>query len=257
MFGLDNVLGGGGGLLGGLLGGQGGLLGTIGGIAGSFFGGPIGGMIGSELGNMLQDAIGGSIKDATKTLQREDGMPGFLADQIGDQVDQVLGGMRNPDVDGATSEHCQDKFGGVMKNFQDDLTKTILDIVRSQMGGKDEEGNGKCGGKKSSGSWMQAIAKAMGQVIGEKASKMVTLSNEISQLSSGKNGKKEGAGEGAGEAGADVDTNNDSQADQAAQAQQKNTEFQATSQEFNLLSTTFSTAMKALGESMASIARKQ
>ncbi len=35
------------------------------------------------------------------------------------------------------------------------------------------------------------------------------------------------------------------------------TEFQATSQEYSMLNNTFSTAIKALGESLGSMARKQ
>ena len=43
------------------------------------------------------------------------------------------------------------------------------------------QGSGK-GGRKSAGSWLQAIAKAMGEVLGQKAGEMVKLSDKISSL---------------------------------------------------------------------------
>jgi hypothetical protein len=43
----------------------------------------------------------------------------------------------------------------------------------------------------------------------------------------------------------------------ASETQVLNAQFQATGQEFNLLQTTFSTAIKTIGEGMSSVARKQ
>ena len=88
-------------------------------------------------------------------------------------------------------------------------------------------------GKKSAGSWLQAIAKAMGEAMGDRASKMVELSNKMGEAA-----KQEG--------------------DKGAKEMQSiSSQFQAVSQEFNLLSNTFSTAIKSLGEGMTNMARKQ
>lgn len=229
---LNSVMGGGGG----------GLLGAVGGIVGGMFGGPIGSMIGSAIGNMLQDSIGDAMKSATSTLQKEDGMPKFVADLVNQKVNEVLGQQKNNDVDPSTQQGVQEQHGDAFKSFTEQLTQSIIDAVREQMktGASDEEGGKKTSGKgdkSSSGSWMTAIAKAMGKVMGEKASKLVNLSDRISNTTAGKS--------------------QESKEKAAADMQKLNAEFQATSQEFNVLQNTFSTAMKTIGEAMASVARKQ
>lgn len=230
-------------LVGGAIGGGGGgLLGTIGGIAGTVFGGPIGGAIGSAIGNAMNGAVGGAVQDATKTLQQEHGMPKFLADTVHKMVGDVLGPLMkqvDPQVQHAVNN------GADFNKFRDDLSKSIIDqVLKFVKGDGTEEGGGAKGGGKSGGSWMQAIAKAMGTAIGDKAKSMVKLSAEIQELTAGAT-----SGKGL--------KNDMSKEDAAKEAQLKNTEFQATSQEFNLLQTTFSTAMKTLGEGMKSIASKQ
>src|SRR5262245_3192899 len=83
---LNSVMGGSGG---------GGILGAVGGIVGGIFGGPIGAMIGQAIGNMLQQAIGDATKGAVDQLQKEHGLPKFLADEIKQKVDEVLGQLKN------------------------------------------------------------------------------------------------------------------------------------------------------------------
>ena len=233
---LNSVMGGGGG----------GLLGAVGGIVGGMFGGPIGAMIGQAVGNMLQDAIGDAMKQATSTLQKEDGMPKFLADLVNQKVGEVLDGMKNPGVEPGVQQQCQDKYGDAFRSFTDQLAQSIIDSVREQMkkgSGTDGEGNKTSGnggakGKSTGESWMVAIAKAMGELMGKKAAKLVDLSERI----------------------ANTNPANDSpeaKQDAAAQMQKLNAEFQATSQEFSLLQNTFSTSIKAIGEAMSSVARKQ
>ncbi len=233
MFGaIGNLLGGGGGA-----GGIGGMLGSIG---GSLIGGPIGGMIGSALGGMLDGAVGGATKDASRQLVREDGMPKFIDDLVQAKVDEAMSGLDRSRPDGDTKKHCEDEYGDIFKDFQNELTQSIVSAVRNEIKSEGDAAGASSGGKASGGSWLQAIAKAMGSVMGEKASKMVELSQKIQAQNTA---KPEG------------DKTNQMEA--ASQAQQLNTEFQATGQEFNLLQTTFSTAIKTLGEGMASIARKQ
>ena len=79
-----------------------------------------------------------------------------------------------------------------------------------------------------------AIAKALGEVLGKKAAKMVELSEKISEAGAG-----------------------DDKQQAALDSQKYNAEFQATNQEFQILSTAFNTAMKSIGEGMSAMARKQ
>lgn len=234
-----------------------------------------------QLCGMLEGQISASVTAAATCLQREDGMPGFVADQLRNTADMIrVGGgdpRPTPSVCGGDprpvqlmcgggdprpmppidhnfpsyppTEHCGNSFEDAFRRFGDELTKSIVDAVRTELkntGGTDGEG-AQCG-KTTGGSWMQAIARAMGDVLGSKASRMVELSHEIQALSGAKTAPAPGATQ------ADENTRN---MEAASKSQQLNTEFQATGQEFNLLQTTFSTAMKTLGEGMASVARKQ
>ena len=95
-------------------------------------------------------------------------------------------------------------------------------------------------GRKSAGSWLQAIAKAMGEVLGQKAGEMVKLSDKISSL----------AQEGKGLEG-------DAKADNAADMTAAQTEMQGVSQEYKLLTETISTVLKGIGEALSTMGRKQ
>jgi hypothetical protein len=219
---LNSVMGGGGG----------GLLGAVGGIVGGMFGGPIGAMIGQALGNMVQDAIGDAMKDGVSQLQQEHGMPKFLADPLKQAIDEALAPLRQR-VDAQAQDAAQEGFGGAVKGLKDDMQQEFVgEVVRQRANGSGEdEGDG-------SGGWLQAIAKAMGKTLGEKAGRLVELSDEMSNLN-----QKTG------------DTEQDKE--NANIFNQKMTEFQATSQEYSMLNSVFSTAVKALGEALSAMARKQ
>jgi 5'-3' exonuclease len=218
-----------GNLVGGVVGGGGGILGTVAGIAGTAIGGPVGGAIGSALGNALQGAAGNGVKSALTTLQQESGMPKFLADALTKVVDKVVDDLKNKDVPADAQHHVQEQHGDSLDRLASELADKIINAVKSERA----EDSGKGGD-----SWMMAIAKAMGKAMGEKARSLVDLSDKISTT------KAKG-------------TSVEDKQDAADKVQNYNAQFQATSQEFNLMQTTFSTAIKAIGEGMASVARKQ
>lgn len=89
-------------------------------------------------------------------------------------------------------------------------------------------------------SWLEAIARAMGNALGKLAAKLVNESNQLQD---------------------DVTaTQNASKSDQAAAAekfQSDMAQFQADSQMFGILSNAFSTGIKSIGEGTSSMARKQ
>ena len=137
--------------------------------------------------NLINAMHGGAVKGAAEQLQREDGMPRFIQDAINKAVDQVLKKNEKP-----TDRAAQDKLGDATKEGlqkqMDDLVKQLVDNIRKQLGEESKDatseatGGGKAGGKRSGGSWLQAIAKAMGEVLGQKAGEMVKLSDKISSL---------------------------------------------------------------------------
>lgn len=102
-----------------------------------------------------------------------------------------------------------------------------VNLQIAQSGLDSISGEGK-GGKGES--WLVAIAKAMGSILGEKAQKL----NDLSEKLNGLTGK-----------------------DDAQEFSATQTEFQAESQMFNMLSNTISTAIKSIGEGLVANARKQ
>lgn len=214
-------------------GGSGGILGAVGGIVGGIFGGPIGAMIGQAIGNMLQQAIGDATKQAVDTLQKEHGMPKFLADEVKSKVDSIIGGLKQP-VSADAAQQAQ-QFASHFEDFKNDLAASLVKMVKEQLEGQDD-GSGKgssTGGKPAKGgSWLEALAKAMGNTLGQKAAKMVELGDKIAQTAGGE-GKE------------------------AAKANTEATmEMQATGQMFNLMQNAFSAAIKSIGEGLSQAARK-
>lgn len=248
-------------------GGSGGILGAVGGIVGGIFGGPIGSMIGQAVGNLLNQALGQSFNHVIDDMVSNHGMPKFLGDEVKAKAGETLGSLTHNVSDEAT-QAAQDHFGPAINelahNFSNDLSSLILQALGKKAAGGDDAGAvGGKGGKAGAG-WLQAIAAAMGQALGEKAAQMVELSEKMTALND------------TAKAGSEQTSNLANQAasgDQAAGtklqgAQSKDqqnardfnmamTQFQATSQEYSMLNNVFSTAIKALGESLSSMARKQ
>ena len=219
---VSSVLGGG---------GSGGILGAVGGIVGGIFGGPIGAMIGQAIGNMLQQAIGDATKQAVDTLQKEHGMPKFLADEVKSKVDSIIGGLKQP-VSADASQQAQ-QFAPHFEEFKNDLAQSLVKMVKEQLEGQDDSSTKTSGGKAvKGGSWLEALAKAMGNTLGQKAAKMVELGDKIAQTAGGE-GKE------------------------AAKSNTEATmEMQATGQMFNLMQNAFSSAIKSIGEGLSQAARK-
>lgn len=186
--------------------------------------------------NMVLGAANGGLKGALSGLMQNFGMPKFIADMVGavgDKVVQQLQKQTDPEVDDAV----KDKLSGSIDKLTDEISKLVeqMTIANLKKAGKDPKN-----GKVSGGSWLLAIAEAMGKVLGDKAAEMVDLSDKLTQAhEKGKSGSKEAKQEAAREANV------------------IQTKFQAVSQEYNLLSSAFSTAIKSLGEGSAQMARKQ
>lgn len=90
-------------------------------------------------------------------------------------------------------------------------------------------GNDSAGGANGK-SWLVAIAMALGEILGQKAEKLVSLTDQLGGLT----GKQD-----------------------AQEFQKVMAEFQAQSQLFSMISNATSTAIKSIGEGMTAVARKQ
>jgi hypothetical protein len=196
--------------------------------------------IATSLANMVTQGVGQAVNQAVQQLTQQSGMPKFLGGLIGDIVKEALKDL-SPQSQPQCDQAAQDNFGGDVRSLMDDLTKSIFEGAQSIMdnckGEKGGKAAGKGGAKASAGSWLEAIALAMGEAAGNKAAKMVELSNKLKELSSAGGDEK-------------------AQQQSAKEMNAVNAQFQAASQEFNMLQSAFSNAIKSIGEGMAQMARK-
>ena len=188
--------------------------------------------IAGSMSNLLTQAIGTAVKMAADTLMKEFGMPKFVRDIVNTVVDGAVSGnttASEPDVDNFVEQQA----GAVVQQFALESAQAIVHRAMAKMRSEGLETRSKArSGRAGSGSWLEAIAAAMGEVLGEKASKMVELSSKIAST--------------AGEEGKSA-----AKANAAA-----TTEMQATSQMFSLMQSGFSNTIKAIGEGLSQMARK-
>lgn len=191
----------------------------------------------TSLSNMVTQAIGQALTGAVSQLV-QNGMPRFLGEAIKQMIQGILPNLTQPS-DSQADEAIQSNFQSEMQDLTNDLMQAIVKGAQAIM--QQDKGDGKSGssakGSKSV-SWLEAIALAMGEAAGNKAAKMVELSNKLSTLSSAGGGEK-------------------AQQQAAKEMNAVNAQFQATAQEYNMLQTAFSTAIKAIGEGLSAMARKQ
>lgn len=218
--------------------GGGNILGLLTSVASMFFP-PL--AIATSLSNLLTQALGQAMTQAINTLVQQSGMPKFLGDMIKNMVGEVLGNLMtpsSPDVDQAVggNQGVQDWMG----KFVEDISNQIVESARKFMEANSaKEGKGK---KASAGSWLEAIAMAMGEIAGDKAAKMVELSQKMADLNAdGKGISKD-------------DTK--AQQENARAFSETQSKFQAASQEFSILQNTFANAIKSIGEGLTAMGRK-
>jgi hypothetical protein len=213
--------------------------------------------IATSLANMVTQGVGQAVNQAVGTLCREFGMPKFVGDMVRGVVDQVVDRL-SQHSDPACDAHVGGQNGvqDLMKDFVRDLCSKIVEATRKNLEGDESCGGGKGKGKgtgATAGSWLQAIAIAMGQIAGDKASQMVELSKKMSDLNAegqGLTGKLDGASD------QDKAKIQSQQQDNAREFSVVQAQFQATSQEFSILQNTFSNALKSIGEGLTTMGRK-
>jgi uncharacterized protein YukE len=128
---------------------------------------------------------------------------------------------------------------GLTQSEQNTVMKTVTQSMQAQLTdalGADGlqknkgAGHGAAGG---GGSWLEAIAQAMGDALGQMAQKLVDESTSLQGLA----GNADGSG--------------------AQQFQATMAKFQADSQMFSMLSNAFSNSIKSIGDGMTTMASKQ
>jgi len=187
--------------------------------------------IATSLASMVTQAVGGAVNQAAQQLVKDCGMPKFVQDIIGKVVEQALGQLKQA-TDPGCDHRCQGDSGvqNTMHDFVQDLVKDLVSKCKEEL-----QNEAKCGkgGKKGAGSWLEALARAMGEVAGDKAAKMVELSNKITDLSG------------------------DSSPEAAKEMTAVTQELNGTSKLFSMLQDAFNNVIKSVGDGLATAARKQ
>ena len=216
--------------------------------AAMFFGGPMGGNMVLLPANLAYRAFSHGAEGAIQRLFREDGMPKFLQEAV---IKTIRDEFKKAGIggDAPANEVLNDKTKSELQKQTDDLIKQLTDNIRKQLNEdtKDSTAANRAGGtggkgKKSAMSWLQAIAKALGEVLGEKARKMTELSQKVSDAAD--------AQKAAGD-------DKKAQQEAAAEMTKVQTELQGVAQEYKLLSETISTVIKSIGEALSTLGRKQ
>ena len=129
---------------------------------------------------------------------------------------------------------------GLTQSEQNTVMKTVTQSMQSQLtdalgadGLQRNKASGHAAAGGGGGSWLEAIAQAMGDALGQMAQKLVDESTSLQGLA----GNADGSG--------------------AQQFQATMAKFQADSQMFSMLSNAFSNAIKSIGDGMTTMASKQ
>ena len=211
--------------------------------------------IANSIGNLLTQAIGSAVKQAVNTLVQEFGMPKFLGSAVNQMVESVVDRQMKstlPAADAAVSQHqgVQDW----MSNFTAQLTDRIIESARKTIDSKAESGSGSAKGKIVAQSWLQAIALAMGEIMGDKAAQLVSLSEQMTKLNADGKGITEQINSASNDKS--MAKLNSKQQDNARDFSAVQAQFQAVSQEMSILSNTFANAIKSIGEGLTAMGRK-
>jgi flagellar hook-basal body complex protein FliE len=197
---VGNILGGGGGIFGALLN-----------VASMFF--PPLAMLGS-LTNMLTQAFGEAIKGAVEQLGKEAGMPKFIQDLVKKAVTEALGGAQKESTS-QTDEYAKKQAGDATKSLQDQVQQNLVNDTLTNMKGK----------SKGAGSWLEALAAALGEAANKQAARVEELSSAVT--GDGKDQPK------------------------------AMTDLQAASQRLSFMMNAIDQVIKTIGEALSAAARKQ
>lgn len=226
----------------------GGLFGIVGSLVGGIFG-PLGSVIGGAIGGLVDQMFSGAMNNNnvdqnTQDQAKEAYRSSFNQASGGlDPTDAGRGSMRDQIDQFASAANASPADRGHLQQLADQLEKAINDAV-AQASSDAAGGGSEAKENKKGGSWIVALARALGQTAGKSAANLVQLSDKLQKAGDDKiaaaGGKDEKAKESA-----------------AVAYNEANVEFQGASQEFNMLMTTISTTLKSLGEAMSQVARKQ
>ncbi|BBD03213.1 MULTISPECIES: hypothetical protein [Sphingobium] len=184
--------------------------------------GPLGGIV-AQLAQQVVSQLG---QQLVGQLGQQLGLSqGIIQDAQQNFTDQLTGFQGGSATDandaisqlGETLGASPTEIGQAQNDFQN-----AIDDILSNIAGGDDVKDARAGGTGKAAGWLMAMAKELG-------GKMDSMAKDIEKLSKKADGKNPGA----------------------------STEFTAMSQQFGILSNAAATGLKAIGEAMSNMARKQ
>lgn len=172
--------------------------------------------IATSVANLVQQSLGPAINQGLQQLTQNAGMPKFLGQEVGDLVNKVISDMLKPSNPGC-DEEVQKCCGNEVKDFAQDFMKDFVNGAAEKMGGEK---------KKGSGSWLEALAQALGEALDKQAAKIEELSGQITN-------------------------------ENAKDKPSTMTELQTASQRMSFMMSAADQVLKTLGEALSTMARKQ
>jgi hypothetical protein len=150
------------------------------------------------------------------------------------QITNIVQSLTHNSLSSALSHSglTQSEQNQVMNQVKQSMQASLTDALGAD-GLQKSKGTGHGANAGGGGSWLEAIAQAMGDALGQMAQKLVSESTALQGLA----GDSSGSG--------------------AQQFQATMAKFQADSQMFSMLSNAFSTAIKSIGDGMTTMASKQ
>ncbi len=179
----------------------------------------------------VQNTANKTVLDGLQQAMDFAGVPKFLQQQVMDAANGAL--PQDSSVDAQQQQACDDHLAPQSQQAASDIGRNLGAETKKCKKEEDEEGGG-------SGSWLVALARAMGKSLGQKAADIVKKSDQM-------NKKIEDS----------KDLRGEEKAQAAAESTQMSTELQGMNQEFSMLSNAFNTALKNMGEALTTLARKQ
>lgn len=174
--------------------------------------------IAMALSGVIGQVVGQAVGEAAQQLCQQNGMPKFIAQEIGDIVKKVLEQLQQQSqADPACEQHVKDQAGSALQDFKNDFIKDIVNGAVENMKG---------GEKKKGGSWYEALAQALGESLDKQAAKIEELSSQVTN-------------------------------ENAKDKPSTMTELQTASQRMSFMMSAADQVLKTIGEALSTMARKQ
>jgi hypothetical protein len=178
--------------------------------------------------NALSNTQANGIFDGIKDAVSQSGLSDVVKNILNNAVNQAQSEFQPQETTGACQQAVDEAFGGHAKEQGREIGNNLVNSIMNECDDEKTKGKG-------AESWLVVLAKGMAKIAGQHLGKMIEAQKEMEKSSEG--------------SGSDQDKANEFTKQQGI--------FQAESKLFSMAIEATSTALKAVGDGLASLARKQ